>query len=109
MSQLMRENKETLELLGRVGWLAKAIDFLEATSSASLDELSNVSTNSLPSIAQHKFVAGSNRPKTLTALCFVSNVMVERGLYLKGAFLERWWGPARAGLGDLSMHDLLCD
>ena len=47
MSQLMRENKETLELLGRVGWLAKAIDFLEATSLASLDKLSNVSANRL--------------------------------------------------------------
>ena len=51
MSQLMRENKETLESLERVGWSAKAIDFLEATSSASLDELSNVSTNSL--LANH--------------------------------------------------------
>jgi hypothetical protein len=51
MSQLMRENKETLELLGRVGWLAKAIDFLEATSLASLDKLFNVSANRL--LANH--------------------------------------------------------
>jgi hypothetical protein len=43
----MRENKETLELLEQVGWLAKAIDFLEATSLASLNKLSNVSANCL--------------------------------------------------------------
>jgi hypothetical protein len=48
MSQLMRENKETLELPGRGGWSAEAIDFLEATSSVSPDELSDVSTDSLP-------------------------------------------------------------
>lgn len=32
MSQLMKENKETLELPGLGGWLAEAIEFLEATS-----------------------------------------------------------------------------
>ena len=50
MSQLMRENKETLELPGRVGWSAEAIDFLEATSSASPDKLSDVSADRLPAI-----------------------------------------------------------
>jgi hypothetical protein len=44
----MRENKEILELLKQGGWSVEAIDLLEATSSASLDELSDVSTDSLP-------------------------------------------------------------
>jgi hypothetical protein len=48
MSQLIREKKETLKLLGRGGWSAAAINFLEAISSASADELSDVSANNLP-------------------------------------------------------------
>ena len=51
MLQLMRENKETLELSGRGGLSAEAINFLEATSLASLTELSDVSTDSL--VANH--------------------------------------------------------
>jgi hypothetical protein len=50
MSQLMREDKETLKLPERGDWSAEALKFLEATCSASPDELSNVSTDSLPRI-----------------------------------------------------------
>jgi hypothetical protein len=98
---LMREDKKTLELPGRGGWSAEAVNFVEATSLVSLDELSYVSTDSsrgetlLRSIIQHEFVTGSNRPKTLTALCFVSNLSVERECYLKGAFSEKLGEPAR--------------
>jgi hypothetical protein len=52
MSQLMKEKKETLKLSGGRGWSAMAIDFLEATTFASPDELSDVSAGSL-SVNQH--------------------------------------------------------
>jgi hypothetical protein len=35
-------------------------------------------------------VTGANEPKTLTALCFVSNLTVERGFSLKGPFSKMW-------------------
>jgi hypothetical protein len=50
MFRLMREDRETLKLLGRAGWSVEALNFLEATSSSSPDELSNVSTDGLARI-----------------------------------------------------------
>ena len=43
MLQLMRETKETLAQTGPERWSAEAINFVEATSSASHSELSDVS------------------------------------------------------------------
>jgi hypothetical protein len=43
MLQLMRETKETLAQAGPVRWSAEAINLVEATSSASYSELSDVS------------------------------------------------------------------
>jgi hypothetical protein len=48
VSQLMREVTEALKLPRGGGWSAKALTFLEATCSVFSEELSNVSTDSLP-------------------------------------------------------------
>ncbi|PVH71046.1 hypothetical protein DL98DRAFT_540368 [Cadophora sp. DSE1049] len=61
MLQLIRETKGLLSLLDPGRWSAEAIDFVEATSWASPDELSD-----------HIFVTDANEPKTLTALCFLT-------------------------------------
>jgi hypothetical protein len=42
MLQIMNETRLSLDSTA-VGWSAKAVDFVEATSLASLDELSDVS------------------------------------------------------------------
>ncbi|PVH72236.1 NAD(P)-binding protein [Cadophora sp. DSE1049] len=60
-------------------WLTEAVDFVEAISWASPDEFS-----------EHIFVTGVNGPKTLTAICFVSSLKVERGFSLEGPFLKMW-------------------
>jgi hypothetical protein len=47
-------------------------------------------------------VTGAKEPKTLAALCFVSNLMVDRGFSLKKAILEDMGGGKReSGLGRL--------
>jgi hypothetical protein len=47
MLQLMMESKRTLDRTGRERWSAEAINFVEATSLASPDELSNVSIDNV--------------------------------------------------------------
>jgi hypothetical protein len=48
MFESMREDRETLKLPGRADRSAEALNFLQATSSASPDELSDVSTDGTP-------------------------------------------------------------
>ena len=66
---------------------------------ASPDELSYVGSNKqfhceslLGSVAQHIFMTSSKKLKTLTALRFVSNQVVDVGVLLMGEFLGMWGG-----------------
>ncbi|KAI9774176.1 MAG: hypothetical protein M1839_001878 [Geoglossum umbratile] len=64
MLQMMNETRETLKSTA-VDWSAEAIDFIEATSLASPDELSD-----------HVFVSRSRSAKILTPLCILSHFQI---------------------------------
>ncbi|KAH8790821.1 hypothetical protein F5882DRAFT_490771 [Hyaloscypha sp. PMI_1271] len=69
MLQLMRESKETLARTGAERWSAEAINF-------------------------HIFIAYSSDPKTLIALCSMSNLIIDQEPRPMGGFLKMWEEPS---------------
>ncbi|KAL2066280.1 hypothetical protein VTL71DRAFT_2351 [Oculimacula yallundae] len=76
---MMNETQETLEATGVRSWSHEVVDFVEATSWATAEEL-----------LDHIFLANPGGSETLVALCEASSLMIKRDVKPLEAFSERF-------------------
>ncbi|KAH9204391.1 hypothetical protein DL95DRAFT_398561 [Leptodontidium sp. 2 PMI_412] len=79
MLSMMNETQETLKATGVRSWSHEVIDFVEATSWATTEEL-----------FEHTFLTNPGGSETLVALCEVSSFMIKRDVKPLEAFSERF-------------------
>ncbi|KAH7393721.1 hypothetical protein BKA64DRAFT_746734 [Cadophora sp. MPI-SDFR-AT-0126] len=77
MLSMMNETQETLKATGVHPWSHEAINFVEATSWATAEEL-----------FEHTFLSIPRGPETLVVLCAASSLLIKKDVKPLEAFLE---------------------